>query len=93
MNFCGNPDRGFQKDFIFIFAPRSCEKPQCIFIFWENHYFLYYVYWQEVKEKTLLYITYYSTYYFVFNFFFLHVPQIFNSCGINFGNEFNMLGP
>ena len=33
LNFCGKPDRGFQKDFIFIFAPRSCEKPQCIFIF------------------------------------------------------------
>ena len=36
--------RGFQKDFIFIFAPKSREKPQCIFIFGGKSLFLH-VYW------------------------------------------------
>ena len=49
--FCTHK-RGFQNDFIFIFAPKSCERPQCIFIFWGKSLFSH-VYWQEVKEMTL----------------------------------------
>ena len=36
--------------------------------------------------------TLYSTHY-LFIIYFLHVPQILNSCGINFGNVFKRLRP
>ena len=51
-----------------------------------------YVYWQEVKELTLGYITYYSAHY-LFLFCFFACVTIFNRCGINFGNVFNRLRP
>ena len=41
---------------------------------------------------SLRYITYYSAHY-LFLICFMHVPHIFNSCGINFGNVFNRLRP
>ena len=39
-----------------------------------------------------LIIDYNSTHY-LFLIYFLHVPRLFNSGGINFGNGFNMLSP
>ena len=36
--------------------------------------------------------TLYSTHY-LFVIYFLHAPQILNSCGINFGNVFKRLRP
>ena len=70
----------------FIFAPRSCEKPKCIFNFWRKVIiFSHKCILARVKEMTLGYITYYSTHY-LFLIYFLHVPQILNSCGVNFGN-------
>ena len=86
--------RGFQKVFFFIVAPKSCEKPQCIFIFLGKIIIFACILSRSKRNDSLIYIIidYNGTHY-LFLICFLHVPQLFNSFGINFGNGFNMLSP